>query len=64
MVCHGQSKTLEESRDQAAVQVLETLTKLGYDTVCPKPKVLTDDAAAAAGINKSDVWFYICIFRP
>lgn len=53
IVCHGQSTTLEESRDQAAIQVLELLTKLGFDTVCAKPK-LTDNATAVAGKSAED----------
>lgn len=43
IVCHGQSTTLEESRHEAAIQVLELLTKLGFDTVCSKTK--TSEAA-------------------
>lgn len=49
IVCHGQSTTMEESRDEAAIHVLELLTKLGFDNVCPKPK--TTDAVISAETN-------------
>lgn len=47
IVCHGQSTTLEASRDKAAIQVLDLLSKLGFDTVT-KPKTDGADAANVA----------------
>lgn len=53
IVCHGKGSSLEESRDEAAIHVLELLTKMGFDNIRTDSKT-TDDSVVSEDTNVGD----------
>lgn len=52
-VCHGNGVTIAQSRDQAALRALRTLSKLGLDNASNAAQVKKDKSASGDGIHIS-----------
>ncbi|XP_012226621.1 double-stranded RNA-binding protein Staufen homolog 2 isoform X2 [Linepithema humile] len=52
-VCHGNGATIAQSRDQAALRALRTLSKLGLDNASNAAQVKKDKGASGDGIHIS-----------